>query len=338
MSVVGYRNPSTGVEGYHAETQTGVEKIPITKFSRDAQTADVRSRKSQSTREAGTQMTRSDLMVFPTPFEAESSPKAYRTALDAAVRRVAAAQTAQRWWRGFLGRAKAHRVREQKIRANKAAEEQRRQETEIAEKFRRHEIQRRLHPKTKEDFRLVMADIRKWAEINKQEISGTLRLVQQLEKLRIHANQQRKKELIGNFLDQMTRPKLWTQKSTGTVTEVETPEISRNKELVQLHKLLEMGNATKTEERLEILLKLKWEIKLFDSALTRELNDLIDREADMLNRKRPAASLVGLRKRATWLFLQFISDPQFNPGAVSNTLRSSTNEKTLAGTINIIAQ
>jgi hypothetical protein len=136
----------------------------------------------------------------------------------------------------------------------------------------------------------------------------------------------------------MTKPKIWTQKLAGTVTQVETPEISRNKELVNLFRLLDMGNHTKPDERMEILLKLKWEIKIFDSALTRELNDLIDREADMLNRKRPADSLSGLRKRISALFLRFISDPTFNPGAVTNLPSRSPAEKTLAGTINIVAR
>lgn len=60
------------------------------------------------------------------------------------------------------------------------------------------------------------------------------------------------------------------------------------------------------DERLDILLHVKWTIKEFDCNLTREIVDLIDREADMLNRQRPEASLVNLRKRTLNLFLQFI--------------------------------
>ena len=43
--------------------------------------------------------------------------------------------------------------------------------------------------------------------------------------------------------------------------------------------------------------------------------ELIDREADMLNRGRSEASLGGLRKRLANLFLQFIETPEFNPEA-----------------------
>ena len=39
----------------------------------------------------------------------------------------------------------------------------------------------------------------------------------------------------------------------------------------------------------------KWTVKEFDTELTREIVDLIDREADMLNRGRSESSLDGLR-------------------------------------------
>lgn len=40
------------------------------------------------------------------------------------------------------------------------------------------------------------------------------------------------------------------------------------------------------DERLDVLLHVKWTVKEFDCDLTRELVDLIDREADLLNRGR----------------------------------------------------
>merc|ERR1712010_102809 len=69
------------------------------------------------------------------------------------------------------------------------------------------------------------------------------------------------------------------------------------------------------DERLDVLLHVKWTVKEFDCNLTREIVDLIDREADMLNRGRSEVSLEGLRKRLSNLFLQFIETPEFNPEA-----------------------
>ncbi|KAK1887762.1 IQ and ubiquitin-like domain containing protein [Dissostichus eleginoides] len=47
--------------------------------------------------------------------------------------------------------------------------------------------------------------------------------------------------------------------------------------------------------------------------LTRDIVDLSDREADLMTRQVKVASLQGLRKRISTLFLQFIKTPAFNP-------------------------
>lgn len=67
------------------------------------------------------------------------------------------------------------------------------------------------------------------------------------------------------------------------------------------------------EERLDILLHVKWTVKEFDCNLTREIVSLIDREIDMLKRGRSESSISGLRQRMANLFLQFIETPEFNP-------------------------
>merc|ERR1719152_26980 len=70
------------------------------------------------------------------------------------------------------------------------------------------------------------------------------------------------------------------------------------------------------DERLDILLHIKWTVKEFECALTREIVELVDREADILNRGRPGRSLEGQRVRLSNLFLQFIETPEFNPEAI----------------------
>ena len=68
------------------------------------------------------------------------------------------------------------------------------------------------------------------------------------------------------------------------------------------------------DERLDILLNTKWTVKEWDCNLTREIVELIDKEADMLNRGIPEASMEGLKQRLCNLFLQFIETPEFNRG------------------------
>jgi len=111
----------------------------------------------------------------------------------------------------------------------------------------------------------------------------------------------------------MANPKNW-KRSDDRFTEIHTPFTTRAKELMEIYNGLKMGNVP-LDERLDILLNTKWTVKEFDCPLTREIVELIDREADMLNRGRQEKSLDGLRKRLCNLFLQFIENPDFNPEA-----------------------
>jgi hypothetical protein len=131
--------------------------------------------------------------------------------------------------------------------------------------------------------------------------------------LKITAGTINKSDKIGEFLRAMSDPKLW-KRNDGRYTEVHTPFTTRAKELMDLYNGLRLPFLS-TDERLDVLLHTKWTVKEFDCNLTREIVDLIDREADMLNRGRSESSLEGLRKRLSNLFLQFIETPEFNPEA-----------------------
>ena len=56
------------------------------------------------------------------------------------------------------------------------------------------------------------------------------------------------------------------------------------------------------DERLDILLRTKWTVKEWDTNIAKEIVELIDREADMLNRGRPETSLDGMYI----IFIKFI--------------------------------
>merc|ERR1719182_429280 len=112
---------------------------------------------------------------------------------------------------------------------------------------------------------------------------------------------------IKRTLESMSRPKVWAQ-SDGETTTVHTPFTTRAKELMELYNGLRLPLLT-IDERLDVLLHVKWTVKEFDCNLTRDVVDLIDREADLLNRGRKEKTLEGLRKRLSNLFLQFIETP-----------------------------
>lgn len=111
----------------------------------------------------------------------------------------------------------------------------------------------------------------------------------------------------------MADAKQWLR-SDGRYTEVHTPFTTRAKELMDIYNGLKTCKMA-VDERLDILLNTKWTVKEYKTELTREIEELIDREADMINRGRPQNSLVGLRQRLSNLFLTFIETPEYNPEA-----------------------
>lgn len=62
-----------------------------------------------------------------------------------------------------------------------------------------------------------------------------------------------------------------------------TPLTVRAAELQQLYRGLTLDSLC-LDERLDVLLHVKWVAKEYDCGTTRELVELIDREADLLNR------------------------------------------------------
>merc|ERR1712054_742215 len=143
---------------------------------------------------------------------------------------------------------------------------------------------------------------------------GETKLLQTIDKLKIQAHSHNRDAKIKKSLESMAKPKVWAQ-SDGETTTVHTPFTTRAKELMDLYNGLRLPLLT-IDERLDVLLHVKWTVKEFDCNLTREIVDLIDREADLLNRGRNEKSLDGLRKRIANLFLQFIETPEFNPEAM----------------------
>lgn len=113
----------------------------------------------------------------------------------------------------------------------------------------------------------------------------------------------------------MSDPKKWLR-SDNRFTEVHTPYTIRAKELMDIYNGLRLKNLS-IDERLDILLNTKWTVKSKECNLTKEIVELIDREADMLNRGRPESSLEGMLLcdpdgiRLGWRKLGFIFSLRF---------------------------
>mmetsp|Transcript_27723 Transcript_27723/g.75005 ORF Transcript_27723/g.75005 Transcript_27723/m.75005 type:complete len:722 (+) Transcript_27723:174-2339(+) len=327
----GNRNKLSGTVFHHAVTQTpkaprylGVEP----KLERTTQTVRVKHHTAQTNREAATQMERPGL-VLDTSNDVERVPGRYQTSeewmeiVDRSVRLI------QRWTRGWFGRKRAAYLHNTKMQREAFLREEEAKAQAAADKHRQTEIERRMHPRTAADFEILYNELEAWrlqetykivnASLPKEKeqlmlqqlLHKETKLLQTIDRLKINANHENKDVRIQRTLGEMSKPKTYELRN-GTKVEVHTPFTTRAKELMQLYNGLNLPMLT-VDERLDVLLHVKWTVKEFDCNLTREIVELVDREADLLNRGRSPKMLEGLRKRISSLFLSFIETPEFNP-------------------------
>lgn len=240
----------------------------------------------------------------------------------------------ERLWRGYKARAYVYSVREQKRRVLVVGELEAHENAVEDANYQKREIHRRMHPKTVSDFEVLYNELDKWRQFETRKLdedasldsaarhaaleailAKETKLLQTIDRLKLTATDANRKQRIESMLLFMARPKQW-QMGDGSVKEVHTPFTVRAKELMDLYHGLKTPLVS-VDERLDVLLHVKWTVKEFECALTKEIIELIDREADMLNRGRKEKSLEGLRKRLGNLFLQFIENPEFNPESIA---------------------
>lgn len=251
----------------------------------------------------------------------------------------------------FYRQWKARKIRRQleaedaekqhRAEARQMAEEAAKMETDSREQLRRDD------PRTQEDFDRLKQELMAWINAENRKIvkntalsaekkraallalnNQELKMLQDLENRRRTIMLLQKDHRFAIMFEKMSAPKLW-----GDVA-VRTPETERAAELRALYLTL-IDPHLPTSGRLDVLLHIKWTVKEFNAPLTRELCQLIDREADLLNRGRREASLSGLRFRIEKLFKRFIEDPEYNPGMAeyTRTAVGRAKAKQLYGTV-----
>jgi len=242
----------------------------------------------------------------------------------------------QRYYRGHLARMLAEEKRD-RIRAY---EQRLKDDVERKAKLealqREEDEKRRLHPKTNDDFARLYNELDAWRKQEVEKVKASTKansdertqamndilfnetqVLQSIRKLKVTAKTNMHEEKTLRMLDLMAQPHRW-ECSDGKIAYVNTPEIIRSKELFDQYQAL-IRPVTNIDERLDILVHVKWTLGKHESALTKEAIDLINREADLLNRGRPIGTMEGLRIRIKNLFLSFIQDPKYNPRAAEFT-------------------
>eukprot|EP00762_Andalucia_godoyi_P006732 ANDGO_06209.mRNA.1 hypothetical protein AMSG_11901 len=329
----GYRNRGTMLEYHHAVTQTPRPPNPRLlnapeKLSRESQTKTYVTRSQQTNREQGVQ-TGEKYNDAAGP-ERVVSPKRYFSAEEFLDLRFEKAIVIQSHVRAWFARRLVTQMREDLLQDMLDREQQNVQHMVEEDEKRKREIERRMHPHTTEDFRTLYEELELWrmSETEKIKYAENLspeerklaltellkketKLLQTIDRLKIVATRENRTRRIDAKMEKMAAEKVLNAK-TGDKVHIETPFSVRARELADLYKGLCL-NGISVDERLEILLHVKWTVKEFDCQLTREIVELIDREADLLNRGRSSRALDGLRRRVSNLFLQFTETPEFNP-------------------------
>ncbi|KAG8439832.1 hypothetical protein GDO86_005848 [Hymenochirus boettgeri] len=321
----GYRHKVTGVVFYHAGTQTVPKKRPdrgVVVFCRDTQTVQSKNKAQQSRNTMSTQMTKIGCYVANMTGQ-KIIPKRYVTAEDFML--VLVIQT---YFRRFRAKKVVEQLKEEKrLRLEWEAMEDLRKDHEKEYRMKK-DYERRMNPKTKDDFDLLYRALELWRKEELENINQTLtgaerkaalctlleqeaRLISSIGRHKINADEENQQKAIKALLNKCSEPKKW-KAFDGKTTEMDTQYTIRARQLRDIYTSINTPYFN-NDERLDVLLTLKLTVKEHDCKLTQEIVELIDREADLLLRGVKNANLEGLRKRISTLFLQYIKTPTFNP-------------------------
>ncbi|KAK2880549.1 IQ motif and ubiquitin-like domain-containing protein isoform X1 [Channa argus] len=325
----GYRHKLTGTEYHHAAVQTLSKRRSdrgVVVFSRDTQTVVQKSQAQQCPVTVSTQMTGIGCYVSCIN-DKLVTPGNYITADEYHDRRLRAVICLQSFARRWLAQQEVNQLRRERDWRLAWLDLQERRRIEEREEQLRDRRQRWMNPKRREDFNLLYHALEKWRREEEQQINSSLRgaerkaalcsLLEQEVQLIAAIGQHRIfvqnncDESIRKFLDKSASPHRW-RRADGRLIEMDSPHTIRARELRDLYNDINVSTASR-EKRVQTLMTLKHTVKEHECQLSRDIVDLIDREVDLMTRGLKAASLEGLRKRISTLFLQYIKTPAFNP-------------------------
>ncbi|KFQ29407.1 IQ and ubiquitin-like domain-containing protein, partial [Merops nubicus] len=324
----GFKNNITGVVFHNAGSQTIPKKRPdkgIQLFCRE--TVFEKNKPQQTHNTTSTQMTKVGLYVS-NMTDKLITPGKYLTAEEYHKRRLEAVIVLQTYFRRWHAKNVVQNLREEKrLRLAWEAQEELRRKKEKEEKLRR-EHERRLNPKTKEDFELLFQALELWRQEETERINRTLtgaerkaalcglleqeaQLIASIGRQKLNADEENQQKAILHFLDKCAQPKRW-RAYDGRMTEMDTQDTLRARELLETYRSVSGGGVPKAE-RIALLSALRRTLEEHECKLTKEILELIDREVDLMSREVKDCNLEGLRKRICTLFLQYVKTPKFNP-------------------------
>ncbi|XP_040514509.1 IQ and ubiquitin-like domain-containing protein isoform X6 [Gallus gallus] len=275
----GFKNRVTGVEFHNAGSQTVPKKRPekgTTLFCRETQTVFERNRYQQTTNPTSTQMTKRGLYVS-NMSDKLITPGKYLTAEEYHKRRLEAVIVLQKYFRRWHARNVVQNLKEKKrLRLAWEAQEELQRKKEKEDKLRM-EQERKLNPKTKEDFELLYHALELWRQEETERINRTLtgaerkaalcglleqetELIASIGRHKLNADQDNQQKAVLRFLDKCAQPKKW-KACDGKITEMDTQYTLRARELLEIYRSVSMNDIPKDERR-DVLLLLRGTVKV----------------------------------------------------------------------------
>ncbi|XP_054077867.1 IQ and ubiquitin-like domain-containing protein isoform X3 [Rissa tridactyla] len=275
----GFKNQITGVEFHNAGSQTIPKKRPdkgIQLLCRETQTVFEKNKSQQTRNTTSTQMTKIGLYVS-NMTDKLISPGKYLTAEEYHKRRLEAVIVLQKYFRRWHAINVVQNLREEKrLRLAWEAQAELWRKKEKEEKLRR-EHERRLNPKTKDDFELLYNALELWRQEETERIDRTLtgaerkaafcglleqeaQLIASIGRHKLNANEENQQKAILYFLAKCAQPKRW-KAYDGKVTEMDTQYTLRARELLEIYRSVSMNDIPK-DERLDVLLTLRRTVKV----------------------------------------------------------------------------
>ena len=218
----GYKNKFNGKEYLNASSQTNrpvKRDNGIPKFCRDTQTVVSNHMKLQTRQDMSTQMTTPG--VFISRIEDKLlTPRPYQTANEREAILVRHVITIQKYFRRWLAKKRFNEIKisyDERIRWEKERELERIKEIETR---RQNDINRRLNPRSKDDFEILYAALEKWRFEELSKINATktgaarkaalallvdqeAELIATIERYKIEASKENKEKKIQYLLEKV---------------------------------------------------------------------------------------------------------------------------------------
>lgn len=286
----GYRHKKTGLVYHHASSQSDeLGLIPPRRSvenlrNRDTQTYDTRTRSTQSYREYGTQMVRTDLHMD-NAADREMPSKRYFTAAQLLDLKKQKTLNIQCFWRRYVARCRSQGIRRRLHERRLAQEEAAEQKAQQEAKLQQYEVERRVNPRTRQDFELLYNELDTWrtTEVERVEqmtgvtacerketmnaiLDKETKALQRIDRLKAQAAKDGRARHIECVMDLMAQPKRW-EVGNGELQEVHTPFTTRAAELRDLYHGLTQP-ASLMDDRLQMLLNVKWTVRVRSSSFT----------------------------------------------------------------------